>query len=75
MLRCITLAVWVGVVLTIPAGCCTRTCGDGPLRQDELSKQPERQEDLRQFGENWRTIWYNDQPPHLTPQKIKGGVL
>jgi hypothetical protein len=45
---------------------------DPLLRQDQLLNQSE---DLRQIGEVWRRFWFNDQPSHLTPQRIQGGIL
>jgi hypothetical protein len=31
-------------------------------------------EDLRQAGQDWRRIWMNDQPSHLTPARVDGGI-
>jgi hypothetical protein len=31
-------------------------------------------ENLRQIHEEWRRFWMNDQPSHLTPYRIHGGV-
>jgi hypothetical protein len=31
-------------------------------------------EDLRQVGNEWRRFWFNDQPSHLTPERIHGGI-
>ncbi len=45
---------------------------DPLIRQDELLRQSE---DQRQLGETWRRFWFNDQPSHLTPQRIHGGIL
>jgi hypothetical protein len=32
-------------------------------------------EDLRQIGQEWRRFWFNDQPSHLTPERIHGGII
>ena len=32
-------------------------------------------EDLRQIKNEWRRFWFNDQPSHLTPERIHGGIL
>jgi hypothetical protein len=31
-------------------------------------------EDLRQIGQEWQRIWFTDQPSHLTPERIHGGI-
>jgi hypothetical protein len=31
-------------------------------------------EDLRKLGEQWRRAWFNDQPQHLTPERVHGGI-
>jgi hypothetical protein len=32
-------------------------------------------EDLRHIKNEWRRFWFNDQPSHLTPERIHGGIL
>ncbi len=32
-------------------------------------------EDLRQMEMDWRRFWFNDQPSHLTPERIHGGII
>jgi hypothetical protein len=31
-------------------------------------------EDLRQIKNEWERIWFVDQPSHLTPERIHGGI-
>jgi hypothetical protein len=31
-------------------------------------------EDLRQIEDEWARFWMNDQPSHLTPERVHGGV-
>src|SRR5881392_3622553 len=31
-------------------------------------------EDLRQIEYEWERIWFTDQPSHLTPERIHGGI-
>ena len=31
-------------------------------------------EDLRQLEYEWERIWFTDQPSHLTPDRIHGGI-
>ena len=31
-------------------------------------------EDLRNIQDEWRRIWFTDQPSHLTPVRVHGGI-
>jgi hypothetical protein len=31
-------------------------------------------EDLRQIEDEWERIWFTDQPSHLTPERVHGGI-
>jgi hypothetical protein len=31
-------------------------------------------EDLRQIEDEWRRFWFTDQPSHLTPVRVHGGI-
>jgi hypothetical protein len=46
--------------------------GDPNIRTDQLLNQSE---DLRQLGKEWRRIWFNDMPSHLTPERVHGGIM
>lgn len=46
--------------------------GDPNVRTNQLLNQSE---DLRQIGKEWRRIWFNDMPSHLTPERIDGGIV
>lgn len=46
--------------------------GDPVTRTDQLLNQSE---DLRQLGKEWRRIWFNDMPSHLTPERVHGGIM
>ena len=32
-------------------------------------------EDLRLFLDDWERIWFLDQPSHLTPFRVHGGII
>jgi hypothetical protein len=44
---------------------------DPDLRMSELMNQSE---DLRQARLEWRRFWMVDQPSHLSPERIHGGM-
>ena len=39
--------------------------------QEELNVS----EDLRQAQQEWRRFWMIDQPSHLTPTRVHGGIM
>ncbi len=54
-------------------GCLMNQYASDPnVRMNQLINQSE---DSRQIGEFWRRFWFNDQPSHLTPERIHGGIL
>jgi hypothetical protein len=59
------------------AGLCNTGCllnqysPDPTIRTEQLVFQSE---DLRQIGREWRIFWMNDQPSHLTPEHLHGGI-
>jgi hypothetical protein len=53
-------------------GCLINIYSSDPNRRmRELLNQSE---DLRQIELEWERIWFNDQPSHLTPQRVHGGI-
>ena len=71
MRRLLLLASAAGLGLA-NAGCILNQYpSDQHQRLDVLINQSE---DLRQAGQDWRRIWMNDQPSHLTPVRIHGGI-
>ncbi len=67
------LLLLAAVCLTLSSsGCLINQYSSNPNRRmDELLNNSE---DLRQIENEWRRIWFNDQPSHLTPQRIHGGT-
>lgn len=45
---------------------------DDNIRMEQLLYQSE---DLRQIRNEWRRIWFNDMPSHLTPERVHGGIV
>ena len=44
---------------------------DPNVRMEQLLSQSD---DLRQIQNAWRRFWFNDQPSHLTPERIHGEI-
>jgi hypothetical protein len=69
-----TLMLAAGSVFALAnAGCLiNQYSGDPVVRTDQLLNQSE---DLRQLGQEWRRIWFNDMPSHMTPERVHGGIV
>ncbi|VTS04188.1 hypothetical protein [Tuwongella immobilis] len=71
MRRKLLLAILAGCGL-INSGCLINAYSSDPnVRMSQMLNQSE---DLRQIGYEWRRIWFTDQPSHLTPERIHGGI-
>ena len=44
---------------------------DPNIRMEQLLNNSE---DLRAISYEWRRIWFTDQPSHLTPERVHGGI-
>jgi hypothetical protein len=53
-------------------GCLINAYSSDPNRR--MEELMNNSEDLRVIEEEWRRIWFNDQPSHLNPQRIHGGI-
>lgn len=63
----------VGTIGLLNSGCLiNQYSGDPNVRTDQLLNQSE---DLRQIGKEWRRIWHNDMPSHMTPERVHGGII
>jgi hypothetical protein len=69
----IWLSMVAMVVLTLPnTGCFINQYSSDPMvRMEQMMIDSEN---LRQMHDEWRRFWMNDQPSHLTPYRIHGGV-
>ena len=71
MRRWLTLLFLVGTLLG-NTGCLINQYSSDPLvRMEQMMIDSEN---LRQMHDEWRRFWMNDQPSHLTPYRIHGGV-
>jgi hypothetical protein len=72
MRRMLLLAAVAGIVLG-NTGCLFLNAysSDPNRRVHELLNQSE---DLRQIEYEWERFWFTDQPSHLTPERVHGGI-
>ncbi len=70
-MRRLLLAATAVLVLS-NAGCLINIwSGDPETRMEQLMNVSE---DLRQIKYEWMRFWFTDQPSHLTPYRVHGGV-
>jgi hypothetical protein len=68
----LVLGVLAGLALTAQSGCIINQYSSDPnIRMQQMLYQSE---DLRQMQNEWRRFWFNDQPSHLTPERVHGGI-
>jgi hypothetical protein len=71
MRRLLMLAVVAAMALS-NTGCLLNIwSGDPNVRMDQLMIVSEN---LRNIQDEWRRIWFTDQPSHLTPVRVDGGI-
>jgi len=70
MRRLLFLALLAAPGLTC-VGCINAYSSNPNERTAQLIRQSE---DLRQIQPEWERIWFTDQPSHLTPERIHGGI-
>jgi hypothetical protein len=73
MFRKLLFGLIAFVGLAANSGCMVSQYNSDPnIRMQQLLYQSE---DLRQIDNAWRRFWFNDQPSHLGPERIHGGVI
>ena len=71
MRRLLLLAAVAGLGL-VNTGCLINAYESDPnTRMKQLINQSE---DLRQVRDEWQRIWFTDQPSHMTPDRVHGGI-
>jgi hypothetical protein len=71
MRRMLMLALVAGMAVA-NAGCLINAYSSDPTeRTHELITQSE---DFRQMRAEWQRFWFVDQPSHLTPERVHGGI-
>ena len=66
------LSVAVAALVLANAGCLINIYSSDPNRR--IVELLNNSEDLRQIEYEWERIWFTDQPSHLTPERVHGGI-
>jgi hypothetical protein len=71
-MRRLLLLTAVAALAACNTGCFINAYSSDPnVRVQQLLNQSE---DLRQIEYEWQRIWFTDEPSHLTPERVHGGV-
>ena len=71
MRRFLLLVALAGLVLS-NSGCLINIYSSDPNRR--IQELLNVSEDLRQIEYEWERIWFVDQPSHMTPERVHGGI-
>ena len=72
-MRRLIIATLLGLALSTSVGCILPIySGDRARRTQQLIFTSE---DFRALNNAWERIWFLDQPDHMTPQRVHGGVI
>lgn len=71
MRRIITLA-FVAILTLANTGCLVNIWSSDPNRR--MQQLLNVSEGLRQIQDEWDRFWFTDQPSHLTPIRVHGGI-
>ena len=70
--RKLVLGLIAALALVANSGCILNQYSSDPnVRMQQLLYQSE---DLRQIEYEWERIWFTDQPSHMTPDRVHGGI-
>jgi hypothetical protein len=71
-MRRLLSVVAVTALILSQAGCFINIYSSDPNRR--ILELLNNSEDLRQIEYEWERIWFTDQPSHLTPERVHGGI-
>ena len=72
-MRTFLLASVGAMLLAASTGCILPAYSADPARRAQ--QLIFTSEDLRLFLDEWERVWFLDQPSHLTPFRIHGGII
>ena len=62
----------VAILVLSNTGCFINIYSSDPNRR--MNQLLNQSEDLRQIEDEWDRIWFTDQPSHMTPDRVHGGI-
>lgn len=71
-MRRLLLLIAVAAMVLSNTGCLLNIYSSDPNRR--MKELLNTSEDLRQIEYEWERIWFTDQPSHMTPERVHGGI-
>jgi hypothetical protein len=71
-MRRVLMLIAAAGLLSSNAGCLLNIYSSDPNRR--MHELLNTSEDLRQIEYEWERIWFTDEPSHLTPERVHGGI-
>jgi hypothetical protein len=71
-MRRLLLLSALGIFALSNTGCLLNIYSSDPNRR--MMELINNSEDLRQIEYEWERIWFVDQPSHMTPERVHGGI-
>ncbi len=72
MRRCMQLLL-LAICLSTTVGCFVPIYSARPERR--VQQMLYDFENLRRLSEEWERFWFTDQPSHMTPVRVHGGIM
>jgi hypothetical protein len=72
-MRRLVFATLLGVMLCSSVGCFIPIYSGDPVRRTQ--QLIFTSENYRQMLNTWERVWFLDQPDHMSPDRIHGGVI
>lgn len=71
-MRRVLLLTAVAALILGNTGCFINIYSSDPNRR--VRELLNNSEDLRQIEYEWERIWFTDEPSHMTPERVHGGI-
>jgi hypothetical protein len=72
VMRRVLLLAALGILALSNTGCFINIYSSDPNRR--INELLNNSEDLRQIEYEWERIWFTDEPSHMTPERVHGGI-
>jgi hypothetical protein len=71
-MRRVLMLTAVAALVVGNSGCFINIYSSDPNRR--VRELLNNSEDLRQIEYEWERIWFTDEPSHMTPERVHGGI-
>jgi hypothetical protein len=71
-MRRLLVALAAAGLIVSNSGCLLNIYSPDPNRR--MRQLLNNSEDMRQISNEWERIWFLDQPSHMTPERVHGGI-